>query len=202
MKKKYILLILNIIIIILEMIAFRLSYLMHGLSFLMFYTEDSNLFALLVAIIYVIYLLKGNIPNWLRKLKYIATGGLLLTFLVVIFILSPSYGPKGYYFMLLSGSMLYQHLLCPILYFISYFIFEPRIKLNNKDVLIAMIPTLIYATIIIILNVLKVIIGPYPFLMVYNQPIYVSILWFLIILGGIYLFYKIIQIISQKIIID
>jgi hypothetical protein len=199
MKKKYILLFLNIAIIVLELIAFYLSYLMHGISFFMFYTEDSNLFALIVAILYVIYLLKGNIPNWLKKLKYIATGGLLLTFLVVIFILSPSYGPEGYYFMLLSGSMLYQHLLCPIISFISYFFFEPRIRLTNKDVIFAMLPTFVYASIIIVLNILKIIVGPYPFLMVYKQSIYMSILWLSIILGGIYIFYKLIQIISQKI---
>jgi len=50
-----------------------------------------------------------------------------------------------------------------------------------------LIPTIIYAIISIILNILKVMDGPYLFLHVYNQPIYASVLWIIGILGGAYL---------------
>lgn len=85
--------------------------------------------------------------------------------------------------MLCEGSMLYQHTLCPILAVFSFLVFEIEDKLPKTDMLKALIPTLVYALIAIMLNICRVIEGPYPFLMVYSQPWYISVLWCVIILG-------------------
>ena len=51
----------------------------------------------------------------------------------------------------------------------------------------ALLPTLVYALVLVILNLAKLVDGPYPFLKVYQQPVYMSCIWVLAILGGAYL---------------
>lgn len=79
--------------------------------------------------------------------------------------------------------MLYQHTLCPLLASLSFFVFEAENKLQKNEVVKALIPTLIYALVMIILNICEVIEGPYIFLMVYSQPWYMSVIWCIVILG-------------------
>jgi len=52
--------------------------------------------------------------------------------------------------------------------------------------MIGVIPTILYAIIIVILNIVRYIEGPYPFFRVYNQSIIVSIIWIVIIMGLVY----------------
>jgi len=185
MKKK-INLILNIAIVVMEIIATGISLSRNGLALFQFYTEDSNMFAGLVCLIYSYYLItKKDIPEWLDILKFTATCMLMVTFLVVIFVLMPMIQDTHLMF-LLYGSMLYQHLLCPITLFVSYVFLEDH-NITSKYLYCSLIPTIIYAIISVILNILKVMDGPYPFLHVYNQPIYASVLWIIVILGGAYL---------------
>ena len=85
--------------------------------------------------------------------------------------------------------MAYHHTLCPILAIISYIFFENN-KIKKKDIPYTMIFTITYTIILIICNILHIIEGPYPFLLIYKQPVYMSILWILIIDGGAYLLSK------------
>ena len=63
---------------------------------------------------------------------------------------------------------------------------EPH--LPRSDVRWALLPTLAYAAVILPLNILRVIVGPYPFFEVYHQPVYVSVLWAVGLLGVNYLY--------------
>ena len=54
-------------------------------------------------------------------------------------------------------------------------------KLNIKNSFISLIPTVIYSIVLIILNIVNVVDGPYPFLKVCNQSVLTSILWVIII---------------------
>ena len=92
----------------------------------------------------------------------------------------------NYSYMLFYQELILHHLICPILSIIT-FIFFDNIKIEKNNIKYGISFTLIYAFIIIILNILKIVIGPYPFLMVYNQPIYMSIIWFILIVGLSYL---------------
>jgi hypothetical protein len=204
-NQRIISLILNILIVILEIIAFNLSLGRNGWSMFLFYTEDSNYFAAIACFLMAIYQYKslkvkhGVIPNGVKILKYMAVCLLSVTFMVVIFILSPMYGGiKGYQMMLFNGSMLYQHLICPILAFISFIYFEKGLHLNKRVAIKALIPTFTYAIILIILNVLKVTTGPYPFLMVYKQTIYLSFFWIILIMGGSFGFAYLIWYLNNK----
>ena len=71
---------------------------------------------------------------------------------------------------------------------VSFLFVDPISQLNLSMVFIAWIPTVIYAIIIVILNVLKVLEGPYPFLHVYKQPWYVSVGWAVGIVGANFLY--------------
>jgi hypothetical protein len=163
----------------------------NGASLFQFYTQDSNIFAALACALYAGYAAAGllggpPVPMWVRRLKYFATCCLAVTFVVVVAVLSPMEGKDGYRIMLLSGSMLYHHLLCPVLALASFLFLEGEPPLPRKATLQALIPTLAYTAVIITLNLLRVVDGPYPFLRVNEQSVGASLFWFTVIVGGAY----------------
>jgi len=87
---------------------------------------------------------------------------------------------------LLEGVMFYHHLLCPVLSFILFVFLEEGIY-TSEDAVFASTPVLIYGITIVIANLMYWTKGPYPFLMVYEQPWYMSLLWGILLLGGSYL---------------
>ncbi len=190
MKQKYKLigaLCVNALIVVFEVIAFVLSWIEHGFGSFLFYTQDSNYFAMAVSFLFCVYGIKelrgkGVLPEWIDTIRYISVSCLMVTFFVVIFILMPMIRENPF-IMLYGGSMLYQHTLCPVLAALSFLIFEIRDRLPKTDLIKALIPTLIYAVIAIILNLCKIIEGPYFFLMVYAQPWYMSVIWCIVVLG-------------------
>ncbi|MGI6108700.1 MAG: hypothetical protein ACOYB8_02480 [Eubacteriaceae bacterium] len=194
------LLILNLAVVIMEIRAAWLAFLQQGFYVFLFYTNLSNflaLFASLVTVIYAILCLRQQrncIPDWVGMLDYMTVCGLTITFLVVVTVLAPMNGVEGYVNMMLRGPMFYHHLLCPVILFFSYILLGPESSLPaEKARLIAMIPTTLYAVVMILLNILKVTDGPYPFLRVWNQPFYASVLWTAAILGGSLLIAWVIQ---------
>lgn len=185
-KKDKTLLILNIIIIILEIAGLITTIKTLGKLDLQYYTECSNIIMLITSLIYTYYLLnKKDIPKWLEILYHMAVLGLTITFLVVILVLAPMY-KFIYGWLLFSGAMLYFHTLCPILAIITYLFFM-KIHLNKHEIIYTMLFTIIYSVVIIVCNICHIVEGPYPFLMVYKQPVYMSILWLILIDGGAYL---------------
>lgn len=200
-------LLINLTIIVLEIIGAILSVGKNGWSSFQFYTEDSNYLLTISATIFSVYLIinllsKKSIPSWVYFLKYIAVCCVTLTFLVVLFVLGPmaeSSAPGvGYVAMLFNNSMLYHHFLCPLLALLSFFLCEREYRMDKKALFIGSAPTLLYATIIIILNLTRAIVGPYPFLRVYEQPWYMSIMWVIIIIGGAFLIQWLLWFIHNK----
>lgn len=94
--------------------------------------------------------------------------------------------------------MLYHHTLCPILAILSFVFVE---KYENLNTIHGLYFTIIYAIIMISLNVLKVVEGPYPFLLVYKQPIIHSIIWTVIIFAITYAIALILKKVNGKVII-
>ncbi len=181
MNKKNISLIINVIIVILEIVGITISYNVVGRISVEYYTIDSNILALFSSLLYVIFLIqKKKIPKWLSNFKYLTTIGLSITFLVVLFILIPM-GKFDFYKLLISDSLLCHHTLCPILAFISFVFFDDIKKITKKDSVYNLSFTFLYSVVLINLNIFNVVIGPYPFLMVKNQTIISSILWFVIL---------------------
>lgn len=200
MKKK-VLITINVLIVLLEIIATYLSYSEFNLRLFTYYTQYSNIFALLSSLLLVIYLFREKVPKWLNFFRYITVNMMSITFLIVIFVLVPllvyAVGIKGF-MMLTYGSMLFNHLICPILLFISYVFFEKWNPITKKDKIYVLFPTIIYGIILVFFNAINVIDGPYPFLMVDEMPIYLSIICFVGIFTLIYLVGHLIYKISSK----
>lgn len=187
--QKFLSILANLAIVGMELRAIPLSWDgVHAQMFL-FYTELSNLFAMGVCFVTALCQLRalltgGEMPAWVRTLKYTVTCCLMLTFLTVVFVLAPMYGPDGHYVMLLTSSMLYNHFLNPVTALLSFVLLERAPALPRRAVGRAMIPTLVYGGIMLAANVAKVYKGPYPFLYVYEQPLWTSCMWVVVILGG------------------
>lgn len=181
-------LILNLAIIVMEVIAITMTWHVPMSQLVVFYTEDSNLFALAASIVMSVSILihmgKGTpVPKWVRMFRYIATCLLTVTFLTVVFILTPMYGVANWKYMLLEGNSLYLHFLCPVAAIVLLF-FETKPHLRWTAALWALIPTFVYGVILAILNILRRVDGPYPFLQVYNQSVGMSVFWAVFMAAG------------------
>jgi hypothetical protein len=202
-KRQIASLVCNLAIVAMELAGLNLSIKMHGAGMIRFYTQDSNLFAMVACAILAVCTLRtlrnGEtlVPAWVTTLKFTATSCLAVTFVVVLFVLAPD-EPGGYAVMFLSGSMLYDHLLCPILALVSFIFLETDAPLGRRPVWWAFFPTVLYAAVTLTLNVASVLDGPYPFLRVREQPVLTSILWVVLILGGAYLLAWLILLANRK----
>lgn len=173
---------LNVVLIILECIALIQCWDALGCIDFTYYTIDSNIFVLISAILYLIS--RKNIPKIVQLAKYSSTVSVLITFLVVIFVLYPM-SNFNFQFLFLSGPNLLMHVICPIIASISFLFFEENSLENTlKNNLRALYFTIIYALILISLNILKIVVGPYPFFKIYEQPFFASVLWILGIFIG------------------
>ena len=187
----------------LELIALWQSVRIHGAELFQFYTQDSNLFALLASALLAVVTARAlketgkPVPSWALLLKYMAACCLAVTFVVVLTVLAPMEEMGGYGVLLFSGSMLYHHLLCPVLALVSFIFLEP-VRTGRRETCLAMLPTLFYAAVAIVLNLLQVLDGPYPFLRILQQSALLSIFWFALILGGAYALARGIELANRK----
>lgn len=182
---------LNAVIVLLGLIGAVMSFVSASpaAAALRFYTLDSNLFLLAACAVQAcfetgILLGKGHfVPSWVRLFKYFAVCMTTLTFFIVLLVFMPMMGglsafPSAF----LVHSALFHHFLCPVLGFVS-FAFKDHPSIPDRRVTIAaLVPTLVYGIVAIVLNITHVLYGPYPFLCVYEQPVWASVLWFVGIL--------------------
>ena len=181
-------LMLNLAVVVMEIVSAAMSWRQLNLGMFIFYTQDSNILACAACALLAAFQIRAlrtgaDIPVWAQRLKYAAVCCLSVTFLVVVLVLAPMSG-GAYGVMLLSGTMLYHHLLCPLAAFFGFMLFEKRPALRRIDALLPTLLTLVYAAVLTALNIARVLDGPYPFLRVYAQSVHTSILWALAILGG------------------
>ncbi len=180
---------LNLFIVRWEPVAIRMSWEAVGMQAFTFYTENSNIFTafvcLLVAVCQLVCLFTGReMPRWVKALKFVATCCLTVTFLTVVFVLGPYYASEGgVVFLLTESSMLYHHLLHPLCAFISFVLLERQPKLPAKCIPLALVPTALYGSIALWANYKRLLVGPYPFLMVYEQTQQQTVLWCAAIVG-------------------
>lgn len=198
--------IINILIVILEVAGMIIAIGNNGIGILGYYTQESNLLLLITTIIYLLAKdrLGDDIPYWIKAMKFVSTCLVTVTFAVVTFCFIPMCVPSmgwigGAKAMLIDGANFSHHLICPLLALVVYMGFENDLKPGKKECLIATLPTLLYAVVATALNIAKVVRGPYPFLYVYEQPVIVSVIWFIAIPLGGWLFAKLIAYIKRKI---
>lgn len=183
--------ILDVLIVIFGCLGSYIEIHENTIVMLSYYTTDSNILmaaACMLDIYYQIRAGKGETaPKWIKKVKFFGVCCMSITFLVVFFVLAPQGGIVGYYRSFFEGALKYQHFLCPLLAVLSFFLVDSRQEAVGKTTAkLALIPTVCYAIAATVGNIIKVMHGPYPFLYVYEQPIYMSILWAVIVLGMAY----------------
>lgn len=159
--------VLNAALIVLELVGLSRRSGGFNLKIFAFYTQLSNAAAFVSSILFILTRASG-IAVYLR---YLSTCMLLMTALVTLFILVPMGG--GLKKLMLSGNGLYHHTLCPLICFISYFFFEPHVSAWLFPSLV----TLAYGLIMMYLNAVNKVDGPYPFFRVRNQSKAASVLW-------------------------
>lgn len=154
----------NILIIILELLGFRISISDRKWRIFAYYTQISNLITLVSS---VVFLVTDSVP-WLR---YTSACMLTMTFLVTACILAPLGG--GYRNLMLSGNGLYHHTLCPVLSIVSYVLWEP----HSSAWVIPVVITFLYGITMLIMNWKGRFDGPYPFFRVNHQSRQATVLW-------------------------
>lgn len=202
--------IINIILIVLGIIGLILCVKRDGLLHLDYYTQQSNILAIIASALVAFFTWrkiqqpKAEIPMWVVMLKYMSVVALTITLLVVLFILIPYYaGSMGFWTsagtFLFSTSMTYTHTLCPIVSIISFLYFERYVFSGWKCVFIALASTIFYAILAMILNIAKIWEGPYPFLLIYANPLWQTIGYTIVILGGAVGISKMYEVLNKKI---
>ena len=167
---------LNLIVVVLELIAFskvrKLRSLKQGL---IFYTQLSNIVALISSLLLVIFG-QGYVVGILRLLS---VSMLTMTFFVTAFILVPMSGKlKEFMF---SGSGLYHHLIIPVLSVLSYRFAEDRVSMGW--IVLPVIVTLIYGIVMVCLNAAERVDGPYPFFQIKRIGAKATVLWMAVLLA-------------------
>lgn len=167
--KKNFAFVISIITIILEIIGFIIRPKLYDLPPIAFFTVISNCVALFSSIMLIIGLITKKFSKWMTVIRYTAVIMLAVTFLIVFFVLIWFVSP---YELLIAKHSCIQHIIVPLISFISYFFFEDHVQ-SKKAVIPFMAISVIYCVIIVTLNALNKIDGPYPFFMtnVFGLPL-------------------------------
>lgn len=181
----------NALVVVLEAWAISLATSVNGFpDNFVYYTQCSNLLAAIACaacLVAEVRALRGGPPlsRALRWLKYAGTCCVFMTFIVVVFILVPmieSVGQPGFILMF-SENRFVTHLVGPLLVMGSYIVFEADRTMTFRQSLIGIAPTIIYAAVAYPCNIACVWDGPYPFFQVWNMPVWMSVLWFVVLVA-------------------
>ena len=167
-------LLLNLCVIPISLIGFYQAYQQVGKQIFIYYTEISNLIALVSSILYVIGI-------HVSDLRYTAVCMLSMTALISLLVLSSMDG--GIRKNMIEGNTLCHHTLVPLLTLLSYVFFETHSKAYYYPVLIS----LIYGLCMYYLNYMKRMEGPYPFFKIYEVGFKMALAWLIVLVLAILL---------------
>ena len=161
---------LNLIIVILEVIAFAKAWKRTGIKkSMVYYTQLSNAITMISSLLLVILGQK----YFVEVLRFLSAGMLVMTFFVTLCVLVPMTGNiKGLMF---SGSGLFHHLIVPVLSVLSFLFAEDRVPMTW--IWLPVVVTLIYGLIMLYMNASGKIDGPYPFFQVKRLGKRLTVLW-------------------------
>ena len=162
-------LILNLVIVISTLLAVGCYFVLGpdilgsvGADCFKYFTTDSNILVAIVAVIMLIFNVRrikdpnASLPKWVILFKYVATVSVTITLLVVVFFLAPMGYARGgiktflFYF---KDNIFALHLSTPVISIISFALFEKDHKLSTRDSLWALIPTVVYSVVYLVMVV-------------------------------------------------
>lgn len=164
---------LNILVLLLEARGLYISITGRKWMILIFYTQLSNLVTALSSVMYILFPATSAVTT----LRYLSTCMLVMTFIVTTCVLIPMGGdPKK---LLWSGNGIYHHVLCPVVSTMSYIIFEQ----HSNVIWLPVMVTLVYGVVMLYLNWIRKVDGPYPFFRVHQQSVGKTILWMIVLIA-------------------
>lgn len=156
-----------------------------------YYTFLSNLTGMAAAFIFMLSFFSRfkRFSKAKTILRFYATCMLSFTLLIVVFVLTPmamsvEMDPS---FLFTGFAAFTQHIANPVISFISFVFFEDNRSLKKKQPLLMLLLCICYTFILITLNIIRVVDGPYPFFQVYYYPPWAIILWIVGLAGFNYI---------------
>ena len=166
--------IIHIAIILMELWGLYLSFSEGKWKIFIYYTELSNSLALVSS---VLFLILGQ-TAFVTALRYIACCMLTFTFFVCLCVLIPMGVSPHYLF--LEGHCFFYHLACPLVSVLTYVFLEEH---AGKEMIPAAVAvTFLYGLVMVVLNAVSVVDGPYPFFKVHDQSKAATVLWMAVLL--------------------
>ena len=142
---------------------------------MIYYTQLSNVAAMLSAALLILF----GPSAWITGFRYLSVCMLVMTCLVTIFVLQPLLHDSK--MLLWSRTGFFLHLVCPFLNVISYLFFEDHA--GRSAAFIPPAVTLLYGIIMLYMNYIGRVDGPYPFLRIRHQSKKATVLWVLVLLA-------------------
>ena len=180
----------NVILVLLELNILSYRVYTSGVLILasrfQFYAHYSNVLILLSSIGLITGLvcqLRGKRQHiWypVRLLRYMAVSSALLVMVVVILFILPLEGFSHVSTILFGGSHFYEYIACPLLAYLSFVMLGDVNDYGKREMIIASCPAFIYSVVMLALNALGVVSGPYVFLRVREQSVGMTIFWFIV----------------------
>ena len=200
----------NGVLVAIEAWALVSRFLVAGVGTFVFYTQCSNALAMIAGACTLVQLVRGaRISPGARRLKFVSCCTQLITFLVVLLVLTPMLnhaGQDGWKQMFWDSGRMVTHLFGPVFTVVSWLLTDGLASLceddpvpSNADVRISLVPTLAYGLVAYTCNFLRWWDGPYPFLQVWDQPIWLSVLWFVALLAGAWGIARILQFAARRV---
>ncbi len=197
---------LNLLVVIMEAHSIFVSLFIKknlNIQYFMYYTHISSVFAAVASLLIIVEISReitnpsNRSRSVFRYIRYVSVCMQTLTMLVVVFILFPSDLRKGT-FRIRSYANVGEYFLCPILSLISMTVFGDYRGVTKRDALTALVPTALYALVMALLNAFRIVDGPYDFLRVHNQSIYMSVFWTVVIICGAYAINRLLILLARK----
>ena len=167
-----------------------------GVNIFRYFTIDGNIFIIASSIVVLLSILLNKESKIVYLLHLMAAVSALLIFFTVVIVLLPYFGP-----LLLHGyKMIVLHATNPIICIIS-FLFFYKTKISKKMALLGILPMAVYGFFALLFCLTKVWTGaliPYPFLKVYENPWWESILYVIFMFGGCMVVSIVLSIVSRR----
>lgn len=158
------------------------------LKSMIYYTQLSNAAALISAFLLLCFGQKG----WITEFRFLSVCMLVMTCLVTVFILQPLlHNSKA---LLWSRTGFFLHLVCPFLNLTSYVFLEAHA--GGSVMFLPPAATLLYGAVMLYMNYIGRIDGPYPFLRIRKQSKKATVIWILVLLAGMSAISKLVSLIA------
>ncbi len=171
----------NIFVSVAEIVGFAFAVPQYGWNSLYYYTLLSNAFALGVCVFCCFAVWKH--PKTCCNLYFVVCTMLTFTFVAV----SVGFFIAGEVDLLfLQPSSLFHHVVCPVLALANFLLFCPK-ELQFRWGVVAICATVLYGIVMIALNSIHVVVGPYFFFDLYTNGVLATIVYSLCMIAMSYI---------------